>query len=322
MDTKQALVITHSGSFHCDEVLAFAMIRYLYGSAVVIRTRDETVISKYAGRADTFVVDVGGVFDAQTRQYDHHQSTFTETFDERSTIRLSSSGLVYKYHGDEIITKFMQEKFPDLDLSYMPHIKVKMYDGWMKHIDANDVGVNSGSMFAISSAIYSRVGRMNLNWNHPEKHSVIASDAAFMKAADMVIAEFCDMLWTIINDHFLSECVVREAMMAEQEVDGLLIINQTCPWKGHIVSLERELGKSYLYVAYPEESTDGRWRLHAIPTSGFNNRQVIPTHLKKLPGVAFIHNAGFIAATVDKESCLALAKTCIDYFSPPLAIGI
>lgn len=320
---KIATVITHSGSFHCDEVLAYSMIRYLYGNAHVLRTRDDKVIASFAGREDTFVVDVGGIFNPQRRQYDHHQSTFTETFDERSTISLSSSGLVYKYHGDDILKKFLDKRFPSVSYDIIPALKVKMYDGWMKHIDANDVGVSAGNMFAVSSAIYSRVGRMNLNWNHPDKNDPRKIDEAFLRAADIVISEFLDMLWTTVNDHFLSEQIVREAMMTCPS-EHTLILPFYCPWKGHVVRLERELGKSFTYVAGPEtDDVNGKWRLHTIPTTGFVNRQVIPTHFRKKEGVTFIHNAGFIAAAVSKEVCLSLAQDCMDYFSPkPMASSI
>ena len=43
------------------------------------------------------VVDVGGVYDAATHRYDHHQPTFHDTFSSEHKTLLSSAGLVYKY---------------------------------------------------------------------------------------------------------------------------------------------------------------------------------------------------------------------------------
>ena len=61
---------THDGKFHCDEVLACAMLKLLpqYSDAVVKRTRNSAIL-------DTcdIVVDVGGVFDSTVHRYDHHQ---------------------------------------------------------------------------------------------------------------------------------------------------------------------------------------------------------------------------------------------------------
>ena len=67
---NQKVIGTHDGKFHCDEVLACALLKLLpeYSTAVIKRTRDQTIL-------DTcdVVVDVGGKFDPETHRYDHHQ---------------------------------------------------------------------------------------------------------------------------------------------------------------------------------------------------------------------------------------------------------
>jgi len=61
---------THSGTFHCDEVLACFMLKQLpeYENAEIVRTRDPAVL----GTCD-IVVDVGAVYDPEKHRYDHHQ---------------------------------------------------------------------------------------------------------------------------------------------------------------------------------------------------------------------------------------------------------
>lgn len=316
--SKTAIVVTHNGSFHCDDVLAFALIRYLYGDALPVRTRDEAVIASFVGRDDTFVVDVGGVFDPSRRLYDHHQSTFFESYDDTSNVPLSSSGLVYKYHGEAILGKFMRENFPTMiSCDIIPALKKKLYDSWFKHIDANDNGRVPTLPFPILSTIYARVGRMNLSWDHPRRGDHLAIGEAFLRAADLVISEFLDIAKTTVTDHFLTEALVREMMIACPHKD-ILILDNPCPWKSHINRLEGILGKSYTYVAVPEDphAPDGRWRLCAIQTAARVNRQVIPTHFKTMAGVTFIHNAGFLAAAISKDACIALGEACMKYFAP------
>ena len=65
---------THNGTFHCDEALACFMLRLLdeYKGAEVVRTRDPAVLSTC-----DVVVDVGGVYDHNTKRYDHHQRYVT-----------------------------------------------------------------------------------------------------------------------------------------------------------------------------------------------------------------------------------------------------
>lgn len=68
--SNRKVIGTHDGKFHCDEVLACALLKLLpeYSDAIIKRTRDQTIL-------DTcdIVVDVGGVFNPETHRYDHHQ---------------------------------------------------------------------------------------------------------------------------------------------------------------------------------------------------------------------------------------------------------
>lgn len=60
------------------------------------------------------MVDVGGVYDPKTNRFDHHQRSFTDTFDEKhKTTRLSSAGLIYKHFGKRAITEIVKEKIVD-----------------------------------------------------------------------------------------------------------------------------------------------------------------------------------------------------------------
>lgn len=89
-------VVTHSGSFHADDVFAIAVFQLLLGkeNMQVIRTREEGLIS-----AADYVVDVGNVYDHETKRYDHHQSG-APTRD--NGIPYAGFGLVWKHYGEEI----------------------------------------------------------------------------------------------------------------------------------------------------------------------------------------------------------------------------
>lgn len=73
---------THSGTFHCDEVLACFMLKQLpeYENAKIFRSRDDKELQENCD----IIVDVGGEFDHEKKLYDHHQKTFQETM---STLR-------------------------------------------------------------------------------------------------------------------------------------------------------------------------------------------------------------------------------------------
>ena len=79
---------THNGHFHCDEIFACFLLKTLprYANAEIIRwknrfrkvrhfvlfsclrTRDPKILDE----CET-VVDVGGIFDASKKRFDHHQ---------------------------------------------------------------------------------------------------------------------------------------------------------------------------------------------------------------------------------------------------------
>lgn len=78
-------VATHSGKFHADDVLAFAMIKEFFSEELnLTRTRDLALIKQ----AD-IVFDVGGIFDPNHGRFDHHQKTYDGP--------LSSAGMVLNW---------------------------------------------------------------------------------------------------------------------------------------------------------------------------------------------------------------------------------
>ena len=78
-------VATHSGPFHADDVLAWALVRVFHApDAVLVRTRDEAQLAQ----AD-IVFDVGGTYDPATRRFDHHQQEYQGP--------LSSAGMVLSW---------------------------------------------------------------------------------------------------------------------------------------------------------------------------------------------------------------------------------
>lgn len=93
---------THDGNFHCDEVLACAMLtNYVtkFKGAEIVRSRDPKV-----WETCDILVDVGGKYEPLTI-LDHHQNTFNTTYPNYD-VRLSSAGLVYM-HFPEIISNIL-----------------------------------------------------------------------------------------------------------------------------------------------------------------------------------------------------------------------
>ncbi|CAH7153801.1 MYG1 family protein [Vibrio alginolyticus] len=90
-------IITHGGGFHSDEVFAIALIKEYFDSDIeVVRTRDKTFLKEVLECGDTWVIDVGGEFAPEKKNFDHHQNTFNDKW-LASDILFSSCGLVWMY---------------------------------------------------------------------------------------------------------------------------------------------------------------------------------------------------------------------------------
>jgi uncharacterized UPF0160 family protein len=143
------------------------------------------------------ICDVGSVFDPERNRLDHHQKSFTLTWEDfedkkvkevpekkevkeekkegleegkkKTVIKLSSAGLVYRFYGKEIIQQICKTEYEkELDDETLEYVYQKMYNKLIKEIDAIDNGVNIGSPnYNINSDLSYRVSFYNLPWNAP-----------------------------------------------------------------------------------------------------------------------------------------------------------
>jgi len=102
-------VVTHSGSFDPDDVLAVAVVTMYLGEGnyEVIRSRDKEVIDKC-----DWAVDVGGKYNVSTKRFDHHQNGVPK---RENKVPYSALGLVWDYIGEEVcgsvsVAKALEEK--------------------------------------------------------------------------------------------------------------------------------------------------------------------------------------------------------------------
>ena len=86
-------VVTHSGSFDPDDVLAVAALQLYLGidEVKIVRSRDSEII-----KAADWVIDVGGVYNPLEKRFDHHQNGVPK---RGNGIPYSAFGLVWKEYG-------------------------------------------------------------------------------------------------------------------------------------------------------------------------------------------------------------------------------
>ena len=63
------LMGTHSGAFHCDEVMASCLLLRTkeFKKSIIVRTRDQGILEQL-----DVLYDVGGDFDLTKKMFDHH----------------------------------------------------------------------------------------------------------------------------------------------------------------------------------------------------------------------------------------------------------
>jgi uncharacterized UPF0160 family protein len=324
-------IATHNGTFHCDEVLAVHMLRRTaaYAGAPVARSRDEAVLA-----AADVVVDVGGVCDAASHRFDHHQRGFAQTFEgegRRARTKLSSAGLVYKHFGREVVGAVLKEHRVEVAQADLEVVYLKVYDAFVEAVDAIDNGIaqydtDAPPRYDNGTSLGSRVGRMNAAWNEPTTDE--AQAANFAKAVAVAGAEFDDCVLQIARSWLPARSIVAGAMSARaaDDADGrLLVMREWAPWKDHLFAIEAEevaagSPRPVQYVVY-QDMTGGSWRVQAVPVdkSSFASRTPLPepwrgardASLSTLAGIdacVFVHASGFIGGNKTYEGAMEMAR--------------
>ncbi len=119
-----------------------------YKESLIVRSREPSELEKC-----DIVVDVGGVYDPAKNRFDHHQRTFTETFNSINPnkpwkIKLSSAGLVYVHFGRQIIIEILKNitQSDSVDLKLVSILEDKLYEQFVREIDAIDNGIEIAEM--------------------------------------------------------------------------------------------------------------------------------------------------------------------------------
>ena len=130
MENIKKKLITHNGSFHADDLFACATLILVMEienmDYEIVRTRDMESIKN----AD-YVFDVGGIYDADTNRYDHHQRGGAGA--RINGIPYSSFGLIWKHFGLKLCGGNM-DAWQIID------------EGIASPIDAGDNGIDIGEL--------------------------------------------------------------------------------------------------------------------------------------------------------------------------------
>lgn len=295
-------IITHSGNFHPDEVLAVAALRILFereGKNVeIIRNRDLKIIEEKD--AQDIVLDVGMKYIPEEQRYDHHQPGGAGK--RENGIPYASLGLIWKHFGEQIAgskraADFIEEKI------------VLAIDAMDNGIDTFQKAHKSFKPYLIEAAIISFLP----TW----KEKDVNIDTAFMKAVTLG--------QTILEREIIK---AQSFIAGEQEVENayqvaedkrLIILDNNYSWRDVIAKY-----KEPLFVVM-NDGVQTTWAVSAIRKDGvsFQSRKLFPeswagksgSALAEITGVKdanFCHNGRFLIVANSKQGALSLARLAIE----------
>lgn len=286
-------VATHDKKFHADEVFAIAILKILYPKIKVIRTRDPGKLKEVDIR-----LDVGGKYDHETKDYDHHQLSFQEK--RENGVPYASAGLIWKHYGLELTGSEEVWRYVDEKL--------------IQTIDTEDAGhllidKNGLRPYTISSYI----DDLNPKW--PDDQSSDNYDKEFEKS--MQIAK--ELLEKMINNFKSIEKANKTLVELFKKVRGdYMVLEEYLPWNNF--ATEKTNLKFMVYSGVDSDE----WCIRCVPVKlgEFEYRKKLPAkwaglfgeQLAKVTGVPdaiFCHKARFIAVAKSKEGAIKLAELAV-----------
>ncbi len=289
---EKANLITHSGTFHADEIFATIILSKIIPEITLIRVQE----LKEAVKADVIVYDIGG------GKFDHHQ--LGGNGEHKNGVKYAACGLIWKEYGKQVLQKYDVE---DVDYTW-EYIDKNL----IQFIDANDNGELPKLPTDYRNVHLSHI----ISLFNPKWDEDIDSDKKFLQALN-----FAEILF----DEFMQDTIskVKAKDEVEQAIEnskqGIMILNQFMPWKEFLLHSENKKAKDINFVVFP--SKRGGYNVYAVPIEigSFINRKSLPEEwrglrdedLQKVTGVKsarFCHNSGFICSADDFEDTVRLAK--------------
>lgn len=301
-------LVTHSGGFHADELLSSVVLTRLFPQAEIKRSRAPEWITP---GPDRIVYDVGGVYDAEKRIFDHHQRGAPMRDDGQP---YSSFGLIWKHYGRAYL---VASNVPE---AHIDAIHASFDTGFVLPVDLVDNGALSPSGLLGNLTLPALLETLKPDFDSTDPdaettafHAALAVARTFVEAA---IARSAAKL--------RAEAVVRQAI--EKTGQGRVLELPTgMPFRPAIVKAGAD---HLLFVVHPREKD---WCLTTIRRGddGFAVRADLPAawagltngELEAASGVAgasFCHNGRFVAAAKTREAALAMAELAVAEALPVL----
>lgn len=292
-------LVTHNGRFHYDEVLSTSMLLKIYPDAEVVRTRDPAGIEE-----GDVVYDVGSVFDPETRRFDHHQSTFFETFSPEHNIKLSSSGLVFKYFHRDLLSVYGIDPTSRI----YDVVVEKAYCEFFLYADAIDNGYDICCEIRPRS-IADMVGLFN-----PEECTSGEEDRRFHDVLEIVSRDLENYMKRLRTWADSYEAMEEKVVITDSPI---LVLDRHYS-TSLVLEVESKHGKDFKFMVFP---SGGLYKVIAIPRSkgtfetknplkkewrGLRDEEL--SSVSGIEGCVFVHSSGFMGINRTFENAMRMCE--------------
>ncbi|MBP6881905.1 MAG: MYG1 family protein [Candidatus Pacebacteria bacterium] len=291
-------IVTHSGSFDPDDVLAVATVRMYLGENVeVIRSRVPEVIEK----AD-WVLDVGGIFDPATNRFDHHQNGVPC---RDNGVPYSAFGLVWRVYGADVCGSV--------------EVAAEIEDRLVLAIDAADNHVtvcDAANPEVLPFEFFDVIDSFKPIWGSDETF-----DSEFFKAVDFA-QNLLTRLIAQANGRRGMQQMIR--MTYEQTEDKTVLVFEEPVARHTLVGFH---GVQVVVSPVPSLDITG-WMAATVPSSirGFHNQATFPETwaglvddeliaVSGIDGAVFCHKERYVFVAKTKEAALQAAWAAIEHSS-------
>lgn len=251
-------LVTHNGAFHCDEVLAFVILKKIYPDYNLIRARDPKEIQKGG-----IIFDVGGQYSLSKDIYDHH---FNNAPTRPTGEKYSSAGLIWKHFGMDYLnqittpTEKLWEQIDDRIFRWVDIVD----NGEIKQLPKNCITINH------------MVNSFIPNWNSDESF-----DGAFHKVANWLQIWFEKEL-----DKFIGQIKAEQKVLDDyhnREYANFLIMEEFRPWQKAL--FDNEIADEIDYVIYYDKNNDD-YKIQCVPPyeGSFEKKKPLPKKWAGLRG--------------------------------------
>lgn len=311
-----AFIVTHSGSFHVDDVLAASVLARLFPLVDLKRTRDPNELETFRNTPNVILFDVGGDYAPEMNNFDHHQIDAPLREDD---LKYSAFGLIWRHYG----MQYLERVAPQADPAILAKTHAAVDEQIVQTIDEIDNGVTHPKELGRLTPLSLPVLVADFT-----RRDDATQDSLFRKAA-LLAGGFFEASVRSTAKKIVDLETAKRAIL-EQAPSQILEVQSN----DGVAEAIAEMGADHvLYRVYPGDP--GEWCVRVVtPTPDtYETRRDLPAEwaglrdadLAAVSGVKdaiFCHAKRFIAIAGSRDGAAALARRALEINPEPEPGGL